>query len=83
VATRDRHDDLRNCLSCLAAQKSPRQTEIIVVDRNPSSGLTAPVVAEFSNVVLVNELRMELAHAINKGFIMRKGNIFITLPITM
>jgi O-antigen biosynthesis protein len=70
-------------MCCLVAQKSPYLKEIIVVDRNPSSGLTAPVVAEFPTVVLVNELRSGLAHAINNGFIMSKGNIFITLPMTM
>ena len=48
IATLDRPDDLHRCLNCLVSQETSRQAEIIVVDRNPSSGLTAPVVAEFS-----------------------------------
>jgi glycosyltransferase involved in cell wall biosynthesis len=56
VATRDRPDDLRTCLRCLMALKSPRQVEIVVVDNNPASGLTPPVAAEFPEVVLVGHL---------------------------
>jgi glycosyltransferase involved in cell wall biosynthesis len=59
------------------AQETPRQVEIIVVDNNPDSGLTPPVVAEFPGVVLVNESRRGLAYARNAGFIACKGNIAI------
>jgi glycosyltransferase involved in cell wall biosynthesis len=77
VATLDRPDDLRDCLRHLLAQETPRQVEIIVVDNNPDSGLTPPVVAEFPGVVLVNESRRGLAYARNAGFIACKGNIAI------
>ncbi|MFN3530990.1 MAG: glycosyltransferase family 2 protein [Candidatus Brocadia sp.] len=79
VATLDRPDDLRACLHCLVSQESHRHVEIIVVDRNPSSGLTAPVVAEFPEVMLINEPCRGLAYARNKGLIMSKGNIVITV----
>ncbi|MDP8966685.1 MAG: glycosyltransferase [Cyanobacteriota bacterium] len=77
VATYDRPDDLRNCLRYLVAQKSPRQVEIIVVDNNSSSGLTAPVVAEFPGVVLINELRQGLSYARNAGIVASTGDIII------
>ncbi|MEP9410712.1 MAG: glycosyltransferase [Candidatus Brocadia sp.] len=79
VATLDRPDDLRSCLQCLVSQESPRQVEIIVVDRNPSSGQTAPVVAEFPGVVLINKPCHGVAYAGNKGIIISKGNIVITV----
>ena len=77
VATRDRPDDLRKCLRCLVAQVSPRHVEIIVVDNNPASGLISPVIAEFSNVMLVSEPRRGLAYARNKGFVTSKGDIVV------
>jgi len=77
VATHDRVDDLRECLRCLVAQESPRQVEIIVVDNDPSSGLTPPVVAEFPGVVLVSEPRKGLSYARNKGIVASTGDIVI------
>jgi GT2 family glycosyltransferase len=77
VATLDRPDDLRECLRCLAAQVTTRPVEIIVVDNNPDSGLTAPVVAEFPGVVLVDERRKGLAYARNKGFMTSKAEIVV------
>jgi glycosyltransferase involved in cell wall biosynthesis len=78
VATRDRPDDLRICLRGLVAQRSPYPVEIIVVDNHPASGLTPPVVAEFPDVVLVNEPRQGLAYARNAGFIASQGDIVAT-----
>ena len=77
VATHDRPEDLRNCLRCLVAQRSPRRVEIVVVDNNPASGLTPPVVAEFPGVMLVNEPRQGLAYARNAGFSSSSGDIVI------
>lgn len=77
LPTYDRPDDLRNCLRCLTAQKSARKLEIIVVDNNPSSGLTPPVVANFPGVMLVNESRKGLSYARNKGFTASRGDILI------
>lgn len=77
LATLDRPDDLRNCLHCLATQKTEREVEIIVVDNHPESGLTPPVVAEFPGVRLVSEPRKGLAYARNAGFIASTGEIVI------
>jgi GT2 family glycosyltransferase len=79
VATYDRPEDLHNCLRCLSAIESGRQIEIIVVDNNPSSGLTPPVVNEFSKVILVNEPRKGLSFARNKGIVTSTGEIIITI----
>lgn len=78
VGTYNRPDDLRNCIRCLTAQESPRQVEIIVVDNNPASGLTPPVVSEFPGVVLVSEPRQGVAYARNAGIIASIGDIVIT-----
>lgn len=77
VATYDRPNDLRNCLCHLIAQASPQQVEIVVVDNHSASGLTPPVVAEFPDVVLVNEPRQGLAYARNAGFVASKGDILV------
>lgn len=77
VATYDRPDDLCTCLRYLVAQESPRQVEIIIVDNNPASSLTPPVVTKFPNVVLVSEPRQGLAYARNAGFLASKGEIVI------
>lgn len=78
VATLDRPDDLRECLSTLITQETTRTIEIIVVDNHTSSGLTAPVVAEFPGVMLLKERRRGLAYARNKGFQAARGEIVVT-----
>jgi GT2 family glycosyltransferase len=75
VATLDRPDDLRGCLKSLVAQKTSRRVEIIVVDNNPSSGRTPPVVAEFPGVRLTAEHRKGLSYARNKGIVVSTGDI--------
>jgi glycosyltransferase involved in cell wall biosynthesis len=77
LATLDRPDDLRNCLHHLLKQETSRPVEIIVVDNNPSSGLTPPVVAEFPGVILVSETRKGLAYARNAGITASSGDIII------
>ncbi len=79
LATRDRPNDLRECLRCLLSQKTLRQVEMVVVDNNPDSGLTPPVVAEFPGVILVRERRKGLSYARNKGFVASSGDIVITI----
>lgn len=78
VATYDRPDDLRACLSCLNAQQSPRSVEIIVVDNNPASKLTPPVVAESPQIKLIQEPRKGLSYARNAGIIASCGAIIVT-----
>lgn len=77
VATYDRPNDLRACLACLVAQETSHRVEIIVVDNNPSSGLTAPVVAEFPGVALISEQRKGLSYARNTGFAASTGEVVI------
>jgi O-antigen biosynthesis protein len=77
LATFDRPDDLRSCLSYLTRQETRRPFEIIVVDNNPSSGLTPPVVAEFQGVRLLSEERQGRSYASNRGFIASRGDITI------
>ena len=77
VATYDRPDDLRQCLHCLVAQTSSREIEIVVVDNNPASGVTPPVITEFPDVVLVSEPRKGLAYARNAGFVASTGEVLV------
>jgi GT2 family glycosyltransferase len=78
VATRDRPDQLCNCLRCLSRQETRRQVEIVVVDNNPVSGMTPPVVVEFPGVVLIRERRKGLSYARNAGIMASTGDIVIT-----
>jgi len=77
VATLDRPDHLRECLTALFEQDAEHPVEIIVVDNNPESGLTRPVVADFPNVRLVTEPRRGLAYARNRGILAAGGDIVV------
>jgi len=77
VATYDRPHDLRECLRSLLAQTTTRQTEIIVVDNHPVSGLTPLVVAEFPGVRLLSEPRQGLSYARNAGIAASAGAIIV------
>lgn len=77
IATFDRPDSLRNCLYHLSNQRTRRLVEIIVVDNNPASRLTPPIVADFLHVSLVSESREGLAYARNAGIVASHGEIVI------
>ena len=77
IATRDRPDALRACLRSLSEQRTTHSIEIIVVDNHPGSGLTAPVVAEFSEVMMIQESRAGLSFARNLGFSASRGDILV------
>ncbi len=79
VATYDRPDDLRDCIHSLLAQKTTRPVEIIVVDNHPASGLTAPVIADFPMVRLVQEFRQGVSYARNAGIVASTGDIIVTI----
>jgi O-antigen biosynthesis protein len=79
VATYDRPQDLQNCLTSIVNQNSTRKKEIIVIDNNPTSGLTPPILDAFPEVVLVNEARQGLSYARNAGIRASKGDIVITI----
>lgn len=78
LATYDRPDELRQALRSLTQQETSRPLEIVVVDNHPASGQTAPVVAEFPGVLLVEEPRQGLAYARNAGFTASRGEIVVT-----
>ena len=77
VATLNRPESLRRCLTSLVSQTAYFLFEVIIVDNDPSSGLTAPVVAEFPGVRLVSEPIQGLAQARNTGFRAATGDIFV------
>lgn len=79
VGTRDRPAELRECLSCLTAQRSPRPVEVIIVDNNPDSGLTAHVAADFPNIRLIRESRRGISYARNAGIRVAGGEIIVTV----
>jgi GT2 family glycosyltransferase len=77
VATCDRPEDLRNCLTSLTAQQTQRPVEVIVVDNRPGSGLTLPVVAEFPGVRIIEEPIAGLSYARNAGIASSTGDIIV------
>jgi len=77
IPTRDRPNDLRECLRAIFAQVTDRRVEIIVVDNHPESGQTPPVVAEFSGIRLVSEPRRGSAYARNRGLLASRGSIIV------
>lgn len=77
LATLDRPDDLRRALSSLQGVESKHEFEIVVVDNNPSSGLTEEVVNTFKGTRYVPEVRRGLAYARNAGFQAARGQILV------
>lgn len=76
VCTCDRPGDLRLCLHSLAKLEPGRHhLELIVVDNNPASGQTEPVVREFAGLRYETELRPGVAYARNKGLKAAQGDI--------
>jgi GT2 family glycosyltransferase len=66
ICTRNRPDALKKCLASLR-RLSPQADEIVVVDNNPSSGVTPAVTALFPEVRCVPESRHGLSAARNTG----------------
>lgn len=78
VGTHDRPADLARCLGGLVIQHTSRQVELIVVDNNPNSRLTAAVVEKFPGVLLVSEPRKGVAYARNAGILAASGDLITT-----
>lgn len=78
IPTRDRPKDLARALSHLAKHQTRVPHEIIVVDNNPASGLTPPVVANFPEVIYVAEKRPGVGYARNTGALAARGDLIIT-----
>ena len=66
ICTRNRPEALEKCLSSMRSL-SPQPNEIVVVDNDPSSGLTRAVTAAFREVRYVPEPRPGLSAARNTG----------------
>ena len=76
VCTRDRPQELETCLRQLVLAHSRSESfEILVVDNNPASGLTSPVVARFPGVRCESEPRPGVACARNRGVRATSGDV--------
>ena len=74
VCTRDRPEELRDCLRSLQCQRSA-PGEVIVVDNGPTIPRTRAVVAEFPRVRYLEEPRPGLSRARNRGVLESRGSI--------
>jgi GT2 family glycosyltransferase len=74
ICTRNRPERLEKCLSSIRGL-SPGPQEIVVVDNDPASGLTQPVVERFPEVSYVREPRLGLSAARNAGVLNCRGAI--------
>jgi GT2 family glycosyltransferase len=77
IATLDRPDDLAACLERVVTHRSRHPFDVVVVDNNPGSGLTAPVCARFPDVRRVVEPRRGLAYARNAGIVQATGDVVV------
>jgi len=74
ICTRNRPEALKKCLASLR-KLSPQPTEILVVDNDPSSGVTPEVTALFPEVRCISELKPGLSAARNTGIRNTTGKI--------
>lgn len=79
ISTCDRPVDLGNCLRHLQAQQTRRPVEIIVADNRPASGVTPPVVAQFSGVKLIQEARPGTSYGRNVAIAASSGEIVVNI----
>jgi glycosyltransferase involved in cell wall biosynthesis len=77
LPTRNRPADLARCLESLSKQVTSRDVEIVVVDNDPASGETAPVVARFPMARLVPEFRKGLSYARNAGILASRHELIV------
>ncbi len=77
LPTKDRPKDLARALERLMKHQTRVTHEIIVVDNNPASGLTAPVVARYPEVIYVAESRRGVGYARNTGVLAARGDVVI------
>lgn len=74
ICTRNRPDLLRRCLTSLALQeRAPLET--LVVDNDPDSGITRPVVDAFTGAEYVAEATPGLSPARNAGVLNARGDV--------
>lgn len=75
IPTFDRPHALSACLSSLTQQQTGFPFEIIIVDNNPASGITRPVVDAFPQVRYLSETRKGISYARNAGICAAAGEI--------
>ena len=63
----------------MQTQNTSRRVEIVVVDNNPESEFTPPVVAEFPEGRSGKENRKGLSYARNKGIVCSTGDIIVAI----
>ncbi len=74
ICTKNRPEALEKCLASLQSL-SPRPDEILVVDNDPSSGVTSAVTALFPEVRCISESKRGLSAARNAGIRNSTGKI--------
>lgn len=80
ICTLDRPQELQSCLETLINHETAVSYEIIVIDNNPCSNLTAPVVQNFEgryNVRYVTETRRGSSYARNAGIKVSCGQYIV------
>lgn len=75
IPTRDRPDDLVDCLWRISRQDYHGELEVIVVDNNPGSGLSRPVVDQFPQFTYTCCDKPGAAATRNTGFLKARGEI--------
>jgi len=78
LCTLDRPQELSNCLHELSHQHFTTSYEVIVVDNNPASGLTAPIAQRYP-VRYLGEKRRGLSYARNAGIKAAGGDVIICI----
>jgi glycosyltransferase involved in cell wall biosynthesis len=78
LPTYDRPAALAHCLEALFLQQTSHTFEVLVIDNHPSSGLTAPLIARFPQVVWTQEPVAGLSQARNRGIASARGTILVT-----
>lgn len=80
IPTCNRPEDLRRCLASVSAQRGNRPVDVIVVDNRPGAASPTPaVVAEFTDVALIEESKPGLSYARNAGFAAAAGDIIVAI----
>lgn len=75
IPTRDRPAGLIDCLWRISRQDYHGELEVIVVDNNPGSGLTRPVVDQFPEFIYISCKKTGAAATRNTGFLKARGEI--------
>jgi glycosyltransferase involved in cell wall biosynthesis len=78
IPTFNNQDTIARTLSALMAQKFSGKIEVIVVDDN-SFDCTRKILSDYSVIKIFNEKNLGLAKSLNKGILVAKHEIIVTL----